>query len=395
MPKARGIYKRGRIWWIRYAGPDGKMVYESSGSTRFKDAEALLHKRKAEVREGRLPEIKRIGNHTFKELSEEYKKWAMRQKSFRTKIYYIESLEAEFGNLPLRRFNTMLVEQYQTKLINQGLKPATCNRYLATLKHMFTKAVDWNMVEDYVLKSIRRVKFLPEDNKRLRYLSIAECQALVNACEPHLKPIVITALNTGMRKGEILSLRWDQVDLRNGFILLEKTKNGERREIPINETLRQTLQALFRSRRLDIPYVFYDPKTGKPYQDVKRSFNTALKRATIEKCPECGYERAKPQTEVPSVCPTCGNKLQIFKGIKDFRFHDLRHTFASHLVMSGVDLTTVKELLGHKDIKMTLRYAHLAPSHKQKAVQALSNVWSEPNYTKTIQFPVARPENGI
>jgi site-specific recombinase XerD len=115
-------------------------------------------------------------------------------------------------------------------------------------------------------------------------------------------------------------------------------------------------------RRLDVPYVFYDSTTGKPYQDVKRSFKTALRKARI----------------------------------RDFHFHDLRHTFASHLVMAGVDITTVKELLGHKTLTMTLRYSHLAPSHKVKAVDILDNTLNgeislvgerflHTNYTKTIQ----------
>lgn len=112
---------------------------------------------------------------------------------------------------------------------------------------------------------------------------------------------------------------------------------SERREIPVNGTLRAALQCLV--RRLDVPYVFHDSETDKSFQDVKKGFNGACKRA----------------------------------GIKDFRFHDLRHTFASHLVMKRVDLTTVKELLGHKTLAMTLRYAHLAPSHKVRAVDILDN----------------------
>jgi integrase len=150
-----------------------------------------------------------------------------------------------------------------------------------------------------------------------------------------------------VRKSEILNLAWDRVDLKHGFILLDQTKNGERREIPINGTLRENLTELFqgtkeRPRRIDVPYVFYDPANGKAYQDVKRSFHSACKKAKI----------------------------------KDFRFHDLRHTFASHLVMAGVDITTVKELLRHKQLTMTLRYAHLAPTHKVKAVDILDSVLS-------------------
>jgi len=209
---------------------------------------------------------------------------------------------------------------------------------------MFTKAVEWDMVEEETLKRVRKVKMLKENNQRLRYLSKDESQVLVNACDTHLKPIVVTALNSGMRKGEILTLKWHNIDLKHGFVLLDRTKNGERREIPINGTLKESLESLYsgtkeRPRRVDIPYVFYDPKSEKPYQNVKRSFNSACRRA----------------------------------GIKDFRFHDLRHTFASQLVMAGADLTTVRELLGHKTLTMTLRYAHLAPSHKAKAVSLLDS----------------------
>ena len=335
---AKGLFKRGNVWWVRYAGIDGRIVRESSGSTRFRDAEALLIQRRNDIKEGKQPEVKRISNHSFNELAEQYRKWAERQRSYRSKRGFINQLAGAFGNLPLRRFSSMLVEQFQTERTQKGNKPATVNRLVATLKHMFSKAVEWDMVEEQTLKRIRKAKLLEENNRRLRYLSKEECQTLIDSCDKHLGPIVVCALNTGMRKGETLQLRWDTVDLRHGFILLEKTKNGERREIPINDTVRETLMAL--TRRLDVPYVFYDPATGKPYKDIKRSFNTACRRAKI----------------------------------RDFRFHDLRHTFASHLVMAGWDLTTVKELLGHKTLTMTLRYAHLAPAHKAKAVEVLDSV---------------------
>ena len=339
--KHKGIYRRGKVYWIRYAGLDGRIIRESSGSDKFDNAETLLIKRKNSIKEGKQPEIKKIANHTFRELAEKYKSWVNgRQRSAKIKEYIIDKLVDSFGNLPLRRFNTALVEQLQTDIINNGKKPSTNNKTLNILKHMFTKAVDWEMVESDVLKRIRKVKLFKEDS-RLRYISKEECQALIKSCEPHLRPIVITALNTGMRRGEILNLQWDNVDLKHGFILLDITKNGERREIPINGTLKTTLNGLM--RRIDIPHVFHDQKTGKPYRDVKRSFKSASKKAKIH----------------------------------DFRFHDLRHTFASHLIMAGVDLTTVKELLGHKDIKMTLRYAHLAPAHKVKAVDILDSTLNE------------------
>lgn len=334
---ARGLVKRGEKWWISYAGIDGKIIRESSGSEKFKDAEALLLNRKKEVLAGKQPGIQRIASHTLTELATPYLKWAERQKSYCTKKYIIQTLCRNFGHLALRKINSMMLEQYQTQPLKQGNKPATVNRQLATLSHMFTKAVEWRMVEKDILEQIRKVKLLPENNRRLRYLLAEECQNLIMACEPHLKPIVITALNTGMRKSEILSLKWENIDLKNGFILLGQhlTKNSERREIPINDTLRAALTIL--ERRLDIPYLFYDLTTGKRFMDVKISFQTALRRA----------------------------------GIRDFHFHDLRHTFASRLVMAGVDLVTVKELLGHKSFNMTLRYAHLAPGHKVQAVKAL------------------------
>ena len=187
---------------------------------------------------------------------------------------------------------------------------------------------------------------------RLRYLSKKEAENLVSVCEPYLGAIVTTALSTGMRKSEILRLKWDNVDLVHGFILLDKTKNGERREIPINRTLLELLNKMRRSfkevkverdgkqdtMRELIPYVFSDPASLKPYAGVKRVFAEALKKAEI----------------------------------RDFHFHDLRHTFASHAMMSGeIDIATLSKLLGHKSIKMTIRYAHLAPAHLMKAVHVM------------------------
>lgn len=310
MSKVKGLYKRkgSPFWWISYT-QFGKTHQESTKTTSKREAEYTLTCRKKDAKEGKAPEVKRIKNHSFRELAEEYISWARRQRSFETKVCLIKQLVDVFGTYPLRSFTTKLIEQWQSERLQRS-KPATCNRFLAVIKHMFTKAVEWEMVEEESLKRVRKVKPIQESNARLRFLSKEECQSLVDACHPHLKPIVITALNTGMRKGEILGLKWAQVDLRHGFILLGITKSGERREIPINSTLRATLEAIPHSPESECVFT---KKNGKPYKFIELSFTLACRKA----------------------------------GITDFRFHDLRHSFASHLVMAGVDLTTVKELLGH------------------------------------------------
>jgi len=334
--KSKGLYLRNKVWWITYKDPDGKQRWESCHTQSKTAAQVLLEQRRVAAREGKLPEVKRFKNISFAELAEEYKRWAEKQRGYeRSKKYLIEQLIQIFGSLQLNQFNTQRVEQFQSECLKKGLKPATVNRYLAAIKHMFTKAVEWEMVSEQVREKIRRVKLLQENNRRLRFLSKEEMATLIQACDEHLRPIVITALNTGMRKNEILSLKWEQVDLRHGFILLDVTKNGERREIPINSSVREVLTAL--PRHLLSPYVFWQGENGARYLDIKKSFHTARTKAKLA----------------------------------DFHFHDLRHSFASQLVMAGVDLVTVKELLGHKTLSMTLRYSHLAPSHKVKAVMML------------------------
>lgn len=339
MTKTRGIYKRGNIYWIRYAGPDGRIRRESTGGGSIRYAQNMLIQRKALVLEGNDPTaFKNSTKYLFNDLAKPYLDWCTRQKAYKTKRVIMRQLVDYFGNIPLNRINIMMVEGYQSKGLEEGKRPATVNRHVTVLKHMFTKAVEWDMVPGEMLGRIRRVKNLRERNTRLRFLSKEECQILIDNCAPHLRPIVITALNTGLRKEEILSLKWTKnIDLRNGFINLLDTKNGERREVPINKTLQRALNGII--RRIDSPYVFID-KNGKRFGNVRKSFESALKRSKIE----------------------------------EFRFHDLRHTFASQLVMAGVDITTVKVLLGHKSLSMTMRYAHLAPSHITRAVNVLDKI---------------------
>ncbi|MGC2424104.1 MAG: site-specific integrase [Nitrospirota bacterium] len=336
MAKAKGIFKRAGspYLWIRWTGADGKQKKESTKTTLKAEAEYILSTRRKLAMEGIIP-LKKKGR-PFDELAHEYLEWAKRQRSYRQKAEQIKLLKEEFKGFSLKEFTTKAVEQYQSKRLEAGKKPATVNKAIAIIKHMFTKAEEWGWIDDLTLKGVHRVKNIQENNMRLKYLEAEQEEALISNCKAHLKPVVITALKTGMRKSEILGLTWDRVDLRNSLILLDKTKNGERREIHIVGTLRAVLEGLAMENVDGHSHVFHDKK-GRPYKDVKHSFGK-----------------------------TCTDS-----GIKDFVFHDLRHSFASKLVMGGVDITTVKELLGHKTLTMTLRYAHLAPSHMMKALEVL------------------------
>ncbi|GAX62381.1 site specific recombinase [Candidatus Scalindua japonica] len=329
------LYKRGNVYWFDFR-INGIRYRQSTGQTKRRDAEDFLHDEREKAKTGECAGTKKIKDCTVTVLAAEYSKWVKFQKSYGSKRFFIKHIVETFGNLRVRDLNARIVEQWQTMRLERR-KPATINRITSCLRHMITQGQKWEMVDEETAKRVKSVKLLKEDNKRLRFLTLEECHRLIDCCQEHLKPIVTIALHTGMRRGEILGLKWEQVDLKHGFILLDISKNGERREIPINTTLEYLFKEIPRS--VESMYVFAG-KNGNPLTDIKNSFHAALKNA----------------------------------GILDFRFHDLRHTFASHLVMAGVDLTSVKELLGHKDITMTLRYSHLAPGHKRKAVQVLDRI---------------------
>jgi integrase len=224
----------------------------------------------------------------------------------------------------------------------RDLKRGSVNRELSILRAMLRLAAD----EDCgYLEKAPRVKLEREDQGRLRFLSDHECERLLAECrksgQPLLYTIVVIALNTGMRKSEILGLEWDRIDVSRGVLQLEETKNGTRREIPMNQAVYDVLSALPKSGRRLFP------------SSIRRAFENAVERA----------------------------------GVKDFRFHDLRHTFASWLTMKGRPLREVQELLGHKSIYMTQRYSHLAPERLREAVAVLDNTMSAHRPFEATQLP--------
>lgn len=227
---------------------------------------------------------------------------------------------------------------------------ASVNREMSCLRHMFRKAVEWEMIEQSPFDKGKSL-MLKENNTRLRFLSEEEITKLLDKCPDYLKSIVECALNTGMRKGEILNLKWDQI--RDGQIYLTETKTNEARQVPINDDLSAVFKQIRKKHHLTSEYVF--TYQGKRVDSVKVGFNAAVKRA----------------------------------GVTDFRFHDLRHTFASQLIMKGGSIKDVQEILGHKTMTMTLRYAHLSQEHKKKAVNLLNGLTATKNVDchKTVTFP--------
>lgn len=331
-----GLQKRrdSKYYWYSFR-INGLRHQGSTKATNKKLAERVLAEKINEAYNGPTVATAPATGKTFGELAKEYRELTRTQKAFRSKDVHIKVFSERFGHMPLCSFRTQDVELFQREYLS-GRKPSTVNRHLATLKHMFAKAVDWEWTDKEILEKVRRVKLMKEHNKRVKYLTAEQSRELIEASCPHLKPLVIAALHTGMRRGELLSLEWDKhVDLENNLIHIEDTKNGERRDVSINSVLHETLVEL--KGRRNSRFVFTD-SNGRGLKSIKKSFDTARKKA----------------------------------GLVDFRFHDLRHTFASHMAMLGDDLFSLKERLGHKSITMTLRYSHMMPGQSQKMLEKLS-----------------------
>ena len=331
------VFQKGKNWYIDYY-VRGRRKRKKIGRSK-KLATQVLNDVRLKIAKGEYLGIFDEKKIPFEEYARQYLDYSKANKAWSTyqrrDRHSVANLNSFFKGKYLFEITPEMIEKYKAARLEK-VTPASVNRELACLKHMYTKAIEWGHVKLNPAKGVKRLK---EPPGRLRYLNPEEAGLLLKACCNHVKPIVVTALNTGMRKSEILNLRWRQVDLKNRKITVINAKNNEARVIPINQTLYQELMALSRSPNGE--YVF-SVRDGRPLKDIKTGFLSALAKA----------------------------------GIRDFRFHDLRHTFGSHLVMQGVDLRTIQQVMGHKDIKMTMRYSHLSPEYVQGAMERLDNVWT-------------------
>jgi integrase len=296
----------------------------------------VLQKRMTEALENRYFNKRNIGRTPFRDLGELYlERVVPLMKSVRSESIRVRWWMKYFGTRPLGQITRGELETFQRET-RLRCRPATVNRELGRLRHMLNKAVEWDLLDENPMKGL---KFLRENNARQRYLSLDECKRLLQACLAlHVRAIVTVALHTGMRLGEILSLRHRDLDLASGFILIPDSKNGEPRHVPMDSVVLTLLQSF--PRRPNAELIFSN-SAGERFLEIRKAFGNARKRA----------------------------------GLGDLHFHDLRHTFASHWMMNGGDLYVLKEILGHKSITMTQRYSHLSPAHKREAVNRMDNMW--------------------
>jgi len=335
---ARGLFERpagSGIWWVRYTDENGRLHREHVGPKAL--AIKVYTKRKNEIQERRFfPERIRRRDVLLKDMITEH---LTRVKGI-LRSYYSHQLygrywTAALGDKTLRQIVPGDVERYVAKRVREAA-PASVNRELAFLKRVFNVAIADGKADS---NPVRLVKLFKENNKRVRFLSDEEEPRLREVLSAEEWEMVALAIHTGLRQSEQFHLQWEHVDFNTGILTIPRSKHGEARRIPMNDTVREILRT--RPSRLKSAYVF-PSQTGETPIDARNYMNRVFLKA---------LRRA---------------------GIQGFRWHDLRHTFASRLVMKGVDLRTVQELLGHRTITMTLRYSHLSPAHQLDAVQRLN-----------------------
>ena len=329
---------RSKNWSIDYY-LEGRKIVETVGRSK-REAEGVLNERKTEIRQKKFKIKPRVKDCLFKEFSQEYfNSFSQNKRCVERERVIIRHMNDFMGKKRLSSITLTTIETYKAERAKK-VSHSTVNRELDVAKHLFGVAVDEGKIESNPVKKIN--KFLVDD-KREKILSIVEIKKLIDASPPHLKPILIMSLSTGVRKQETLSLRWDSINFERNVITLEatNTKSKKSREIPISDLLRNILIEM--SSKAKSVYVFPDPRTNKPYKDIKKSFKTACKKADIS-----GY-----------------------------RWHDNRHVFATYAIQNGTDIATLSQILGHQDIEITMRYISPTNETKLRAVNIMGDILSQ------------------
>jgi integrase len=323
---------------------------QTASFARLTDARKWASATETAIREGRHFKTVEAKRHSFNEMADRYIRDVLPHKGSDARQQRVQRNQLLWWKERLGHYTLVDITPAKIAEIRDGLlatplstggkrAPATANRYLAILSHAYTIAMkEWGWVEENPLRKVRRPT---EPRGRVRFLSDEEREALLEACRESnskaLYMVVVLALSTGARHGELMNLRWQDVDFNRNVLTLHETKNGERRLLPLAGHALELIKAHGKVRRLDTDFIFPNSRGDKPV-DVRKSFEAALEKASID----------------------------------DFRFHDLRHSAASYLAMNGATLAEIAEVLGHKTLAMVKRYAHLSEAHTSKVVAAMN-----------------------
>lgn len=333
------IYKKNNKYYCRFQIDGERHHYLCSGASSASEAKKIEDGFKYKVQQQQNGIISKNSQAKIKlkKLITLYDEYGDVNKLSHSRNSFGKIIGAYFGvETDISSIKPDKIEKFKNYLRSERKSTnSTINKYISALSKMYNLGISNKLI---TYNPVNEVKKLREDNFKIRYLTkdeeIRMFKCVSVNCE-HLKPIIICALQTGMRKGEILNLRWSNIDFELNFIEILKTKTGKARKIPISETLLKILN----EQPVISEYVFVNKYTEKPYTDIHNSFATVCKTASIP----------------------------------NFRFHDIRHTVATRLVEKGIDLIVVKEILGHSKIDTTMRYAHAVPKRKLEAIEVLNS----------------------
>ncbi len=352
------LRKDGRGYFLDYDVVEGgieKRKRVRLGKVPLASAKKILADHMREIVEKRFLSVE--GKTTFNEAADSFLAYSKaRRKTFKNDAQIVERLKAFFGDKTLESLTPDIVEAFLTqrreagncRLKDHPLAGTTLNRDIGTLKSIINRAILNGLIEKDPIRGVRKFKEIPRD----RVLEPDEYQRLLDHCKPYLKAIVQLAYLTGMRRGEILGLRWEQVDLQNKVIILEAadTKTREKREIPLSNALVELFQRI--PKTLGSSYVF--TRKGQRLKEVKDDFLKACRQA----------------------------------GIVDFRFHDLRHCAVTNLRKAGSDSVTMS-ISGHKTYAMFKRYNRIDRVDRLMAVQK-AEALIDTNRTSVVETPLVK-----
>ncbi len=338
------IYQRGEVWWVKLKW-QGQVIRKSTGETARSKADSfermLIKKLSIEglrlERGMKEPEQAEESSVLFKEAWERY---MAEEAPLNAKTTYERAIQAAkkflpvMGELALSEITPSVLSRYKVKRMADGVHLATVAKEFRFIQRVFSLCKgEWELINQ---SPFDRFKIPTGSKERVSYLQPGQLEKLLKASPEWLRPIILLAKNTGIRRGNLADLEWEQVDLEQKTVILYETKNGDPVTIPLGDAACNILEDLRRSKNGG-KYVF--PHSTK--QEMPKLITRAFTRAR--------------------------NKA----GVKGFRFHDLRHDFATRLVKSGVDLYRVGKLLAHKSVTMTKRYAHLDVEDLRSAVGVL------------------------